>query len=93
MLCGLCVCPHTRQQLHRCMSAGGLSPLLCLLINKMIGVLALPALLLPLTLHPDLCPLTSPLCPAPVQPISELVDGDGSIIHINDKKLVAGGPG
>jgi hypothetical protein len=28
-----------------------------------------------------------------VQPISELVDGDGSIIHINDKKLVAGGPG
>lgn len=26
-----------------------------------------------------------------LQPLSELVDGDGSIVHVNDKKLVAGG--
>lgn len=25
------------------------------------------------------------------QPVSELVDGDGSILHVNDKKLVSGG--
>ena len=37
-------------------------------------------------------PKRSPPIPAVpcLQPIGELVDGDGSIIHVNDKKLVAG---